>query len=101
MLKKVHFGVHPEAEAAGYHKMTTILDIELADGRVISGKADFGKGSPSDPMSYDEVARKFRENTDYARFPVAQADAIVDMVAKLDGMPSIAPLMDALSRDLD
>jgi 2-methylcitrate dehydratase PrpD len=101
MLKKVHFGVHPEAEAAGYHKMTTILDIELVDGRVISGRADFGKGSPSDPMSYDEVARKFRENTDYARFPAAQADAIVEMVAKLETLPSIEPLMTALARDLD
>ena len=36
--------------------MTTIIDIELADGRKISGRADFGKGSPAKPMSYDEVA---------------------------------------------
>ena len=32
MIEKVEFGVHPEAEAAGYEKMTTIIDIEL-DGR--------------------------------------------------------------------
>ena len=99
MLKKVHFGVHPEAEAAGYHKMTTILDIELADGRVISGKADFGKGSPSDPMSFDDVARKFRENTDYAKFPASQADAVIAMVRDFEKLPSIKDLMNALMRD--
>ena len=55
-----------EAEAAGYHLMTTIIDIDLNDGRRISGRADFGKGSPAFPMSYDEVAGKFRENAEFA-----------------------------------
>ena len=40
--------------------MTTLIDIELADGRRISGRADFGKGSPTNPMSDDELADKFR-----------------------------------------
>jgi 2-methylcitrate dehydratase PrpD len=99
MLKKIHFGVHPEAEAAGYHKMTTIIDIELVDGRVISGKADFGKGSPADPMSFEDVARKFRENTDYAKFPASQADAVIAMVRDFEKLPSIKDLMTALMRD--
>src|SRR5581483_6708324 len=37
LLQRVEFGVHPEAEAAGFDKMTTIIDIELDDGRVIRG----------------------------------------------------------------
>ncbi|MEO6959369.1 MAG: hypothetical protein ABI228_02715, partial [Burkholderiaceae bacterium] len=60
LIDKVNFHVHPEAEAAGYDKMTTILDIRLRDGRRIRGRSDFGKGSPTSPMSYDEVADKFR-----------------------------------------
>ena len=58
MIERVHFYVDPEAEKAGYDKMTTILKITLKDGRTISGRADFGKGSPTNPMSYDEVADK-------------------------------------------
>ena len=61
MIEKIEFGVHPVAEAAGYEKMTTIIDIDLADGRTVSGRADFGKGSPTNPMSDDELADKFRE----------------------------------------
>src|SRR6185295_16292841 len=38
MIAKVAFGVHPEAEAAGFDKMTTIIEIELTDGKVIKGK---------------------------------------------------------------
>ena len=48
MIKKVNFGVHPEAEAAGFDKMTTIIEVELDDGTVVKGQADFGKGSPSE-----------------------------------------------------
>jgi 2-methylcitrate dehydratase PrpD len=98
MIEKVEFGVHPEAEAAGYHKMTTIIEIELVDGRTISGRSDFGKGSPADPMSYDEVASKFRENAAYARFPGNQAEQVVAMVRELETLPSIDRLMAALTR---
>jgi 2-methylcitrate dehydratase PrpD len=97
MIEKVDFVVDQDAEAAGYHKMTTIIDIHLADGRTISGRADFGKGSPADPMSYEEVAAKFRENAAFARFPAGQAEQVVAMVRELETLPSIAPLMAALA----
>ena len=38
--------------------MTTILAINLKDGRVIKGRSDFGKGSPVNPMTFDDVAAK-------------------------------------------
>ncbi|HEY3618978.1 MAG TPA: MmgE/PrpD family protein, partial [Candidatus Sulfotelmatobacter sp.] len=37
MIERVRFYVDPEAEQAGYDKMTTILKITLKDGRIISG----------------------------------------------------------------
>ncbi len=60
LISRVHFGVNPVAEAAGYDKMTTIIDVHMKDGRIISGRADFAKGSPANPMSFDEVAAKVR-----------------------------------------
>src|SRR5687767_12175064 len=59
MIERIEFGTHPDAEAAGYDKMRTIIDISLNDGRVISGVADFGKGSPSNPMTDDELIEKY------------------------------------------
>lgn len=92
MIEKIEFGVHPEAEAAGYEKMTTIIDIELKDGRKISGRADFGKGSPANPMSDEELANKFHECAAWGKLPRANADKIVDLVFNLEKMKSIREL---------
>jgi 2-methylcitrate dehydratase PrpD len=100
MIEKIDFVVDDDAENAGYHKMTTLIDIQLADGRKVSGRSDFGKGSPADPMSYEEVADKFRENAAYAKFPSAQAEQVVAMVRELETLRSISPLMTALTRSV-
>ncbi len=92
MIEKIDFVVDDEAERAGYHKMTTIIDITLIDGRTISGRADFGKGSPSNPMDYDEVAEKFRQSAYFSRFEKAKTDKIVSLVAHLEKLPAIGEL---------
>ena len=92
MIEKVEFSVHPEAEAAGYEKMTTLIDIELADGRRIGGRADFGKGSPANPMSDEELAGKFRECAVWGKLPKASADQVVDMVFNLEKLKSVREL---------
>ena len=97
MIKKIDFGVDPEAEAAGFHKMTTILTITLRDGRVIRGRSDFGRGSPSMPMSYSEVADKFLENCEYAKFNENRAKNIVEMIRHIEQVASIRELTALLS----
>ncbi len=99
MIRRVHFGVHPEAEAAGYNKMTTIIEIRLKDGRTILGRADFGKGSPANPMSYDEVAAKFLDCAAFAKWPGTKAKAVVDMVGKLEDTPDVRKLAALCSRE--
>lgn len=92
MIERVNFHVHPEAEAAGYDKMTTIIDIHLKDGRTISGRADFGKGSPANPMSYDECADKFRGCAEFAKWDKAKTEAIVATVRRLEAVGDIREL---------
>ena len=92
MIERIEFGVHPDAEAAGYEKMTTIIDIELNDGRTFSGRADFGKGSPINPMSDTELSDKFRECAAWGKLPGAQADKVIDMVFGLEKLKSVREL---------
>lgn len=92
MIERIEFGVHPEAEASGYEKMTTLIDIELTDGRRISGRADFGKGSPANPMTDDELATKFRECAAWGKLPKSNADKVVEMVFSLEKLKSIRNL---------
>ena len=98
MIGRINFHIHPEAEAAGYDKMTTIIDIHLKDGRVISGRADFGKGNPADPMSYEEVADKFRGCAEQARRPAQQSEAIIAAVRRLESLGDISEVMRLCTR---
>jgi 2-methylcitrate dehydratase PrpD len=97
MIQKVDFGVDPQAEAAGFHKMTTIITITLTDGRVIRGSADFGRGSPAMPMSYEEVAEKFRENCEFSKFDSKKASQVIDMIRRIESVGSIRELTALLS----
>lgn len=98
MIEKVDFVVDDVAEAAGYHLMTTIIDIDLNDGRRISGRADMGRGSPAMPMSYDEVAGKFRENAEFAGMNAKTADEIVELVRGLEKLASVNEITSRLIR---
>jgi len=98
MIQKVEFGVHPEAEAAGYDKMTTIIEIALKDGRTISGRADFGKGSPANPTSYEEVEDKFRECAAFSLWPSDKAKRVIQLVKGLEDLPDVRELTALLSR---
>jgi 2-methylcitrate dehydratase PrpD len=98
LISRVNFSVHPEAEAAGYDKMTTIIDINLHDGRTISGRADFGKGSPANPMSYEEVADKFRGCAEFAEWPESLSEEVIELIRDLEGLESVRELTELLAR---
>jgi 2-methylcitrate dehydratase PrpD len=84
MIQRVNFYVDPEAEKAGFDKMTTVLRIHLKNGKILSGRADFGKGSPADPMTYEEVADKFRGNAAFAKWDKQKAETVIDLVRTLE-----------------
>jgi len=97
MIRKINFYVDPEAESAGYDKMTSILKIHLTDGRVITGQADFGKGSPANPMTFDEAADKFRGCAEFAEWPTAKTEQIITFTKALEAAPDISALSPLLS----
>lgn len=92
MIERIDFGVHPEAEAAGFDKMTTIIEIELADGRRIKGQADFGKGSPANPMSDEELAEKFRQCARWGKLPEERIDTVLDMLWNIEKLKDVNEL---------
>jgi len=97
MIRRVNFYVDPEAEQAGFDKMTSILKVHMKDGRVLSGRAQFAKGSPANPMSYDEVADKFRGCADFAKWPRQKADAVIEFVKTLESVTDVSRLTGMLA----
>ena len=92
LLARVSFGVHPEAEAAGFDKMTTIVEVELDDGTVVKGSADFGKGSPVNPMSDAELEQKFRECAAWGGLERTQAQRVIELVWKIERLDNVGDL---------
>jgi 2-methylcitrate dehydratase PrpD len=97
MIRRVNFYVDPEAERAGLNKMTSILRIHLKDGTVISGRAEFAKGHPANPMSYEEEAEKFRGCADFAKWPAAKTESVIRLVRALENAPNVGGLTAALT----
>jgi 2-methylcitrate dehydratase PrpD len=97
MMKRVNFYIDPEAENAGLDKMTSILRIHLKSGKLLSGRAEFAKGSPSNPMTYDEVADKFRGCAEFAKWPAAKTESLIASVKSLDNLSDVSKLAAALT----
>ena len=97
MIKRMNFYIDPEAESAGLDKMTSILRIHMKDGKVYSGRAEFAKGSPSNPMSYDEVADKFRGCAEFAKWPTAKAESVIASVKSLENLSDMSKLVPELT----
>jgi len=97
MVQRVRFYVDPAAENAGFDKMTSLIKIHLKNGKVFSGKADFAKGSPANPMTYEEVADKFRGCAEFAKWPASKANTVIAAVQSLESAPDTSTLTAALT----
>jgi 2-methylcitrate dehydratase PrpD len=98
MIAKVDFGVHPEAEAAGFDKMTTIIEVELTDGKLLKTRADFGKGSPANPMTDDELSDKFRECASWGGLDRARTEELLEVLWNIEQVPDVSQLTRLLAK---
>src|ERR1700676_3327819 len=97
MIGRINLYGGPDAESAGFDKMTSILKIHLKDGRLIPRRAEFAQGSPSNPMSFDEAAAKFRGCAEFAGWPKAKTERIIMFVKTLQTVSDVSALSPLLS----
>jgi hypothetical protein len=75
----------------------SFLKIYMKDGKVISGKTEPAKGSPENPMTFEEVADKFRGNAEFAKWPSQKAESVIGLVKSLESVPDMSKLTAALA----
>jgi 2-methylcitrate dehydratase PrpD len=105
MIRRVRYYVDPEynkleLQGASLQAMLveqSFLKIYMKDGRVISGRTEPAKGSPENPMTYEEVADKFRGNAEFAKWPAQKAASVIELVKSLETAPDMSRLTAALA----
>jgi 2-methylcitrate dehydratase PrpD len=104
MIARVIYAVDPEFDKLGKEgafqavlEEPAMIKVHMKDGRIISARTQPAKGSPKNPMTYDEVADKFRTNAEFARWPAVKTESIIKLVSTLDTATNVAPLTVALT----
>lgn len=99
MIHRIHYSASSAAASAGLNTMNTIIQIHLNDGRTVSGHAEYALGSPRHPMSYEQVADKFRGCAEYAHWPKEKSERIIETVRTLESVADVRQLTSLLSTE--
>jgi 2-methylcitrate dehydratase PrpD len=95
MMGKVEYTAYDVADD-GYTNVTTLIDVTLENGQILSGRADHARGSSRAPMDFDEVARKFRGCATYSCHPADRIASIEATIRSLATLETASLLVDDL-----
>src|ERR1700737_938769 len=76
-----------------------VVDTKYGDipEHVIEGRADFGKGRPANPMTFEEAATNFKRCAEFAEWPKAKTEKIIEFAKGLDSALDVRALSPLLS----
>ncbi|WP_276282449.1 MmgE/PrpD family protein [Halorussus caseinilyticus] len=84
LLRKVEVSADSDLTARFENgEMPAVVAVETADGTTYLVEKDHFEGHPNDPMSWDEIERKFHE-TAGMRYDEAKRDEIIETVLQLE-----------------
>ncbi|RLI80910.1 hypothetical protein DRP07_08390 [Archaeoglobales archaeon] len=94
MMKKVSVRHNEELDKEYPQKWPVVVTIKTNHDKLIMRK-DYPKGEPEDPMSFKEVADKFRSLA-HNKLSETQVNEVLDMVERLDKLGDIRELTESL-----
>jgi 2-methylcitrate dehydratase PrpD len=98
LLPRCELVVDPELEALGYQHVRSRVRIELKDGRVLTGEAEWAHGYPTLPLDRAALFAKFRdcaEGTLDAERARRAFDAVYTLASAARAAEALAPLWSA------
>ena len=96
LMKRVTLSVDDELEKLGYDQVRSRIRVTLKNGRVIEGRYDVARGHPEKPLSWAEIGDKFRDCAALV-LPQTKADHAIELVARIEKLRSLQPLLRVLS----
>ena len=84
--------IHDPALDANYPaRYTSVVELLLRDGRTVSRRVEFARGTRENPLTTDEVRAKYFRLTGPI-VPRARAEALMTAVDRLDKARDLSPL---------
>ena len=96
MIKRIDYQPYESVEP-GYSNVTSFIDVTLRDGTIHKGRAYYPRGSPEDPMSFEDVTKKFRGCAAAANWPKDKTERTIELVTELENLASVRDLIAQLT----
>ncbi len=97
LMAKVTVVADPRCDAIFPHQFPAVLRVGTTGGRELAAEVLANRGGPQRPLSYDELAVKFRDNA--ARLlPDRAVDRVQELAAGLQALDDLSPLLRPLTR---
>jgi 2-methylcitrate dehydratase PrpD len=76
-----------------------LIEIKTKGGKVYSKRVDYHFGSPENPMSFDDVASKFKHCCEYSIRPISSGnqDKVISMVKELEQVDDAGEIVHLLA----
>lgn len=97
LARKIELVEAPQFSSRFPAERWAVAEIDLTDGQVLTSQPAVARGSAENPLSDEEVGRKFRQLMEVSGF-AERAGRIEEMVRSLDDLPDVRPLLAELSR---
>lgn len=94
-MERIEGYLAPEVEACWPESYPAIAIIETYDGRIYTGKVEFPKGDPENPVTDEELEAKFRYLTE-GRISAEDIDKAVALLKRLEAESDTKALMTCL-----
>jgi len=95
-MKRIDGYLDEEVEACWPNSYPAVATVETYDGHSFTGKIDFPKGDPENPVTDEELEKKFRYLVEN-RIDAVKVQEIIDIITKLETLDNIAILTALLS----
>jgi 2-methylcitrate dehydratase PrpD len=94
LMDRVKAVVDPGIDALGRHKIVSVIEVRLKDGRILRGKSsEHYRGGPHNPLTREELAEKFNDCVQRVLNP-DQSRKLLETIESLEKLSSIRTLIE-------
>ncbi|MBI4188266.1 MAG: MmgE/PrpD family protein [Chloroflexi bacterium] len=95
LMTRIHY-VHPPEMGSDLLNLRGEIVISLRNGKTYSRRVDIAKGDPGNPLSNDDIAKKYRDCAGLSLSTEA-VNSSLEMLLHIESIGDIAELMDILT----